>query len=108
MELAAEILPLDGKYYSTLVRVWYGDDSTLNTTIEICVPEGMPSERACEHWDITQEEWCNNIDVDNGWGGMSPIKSLFPSDNHYESEISYQIATAIVNSINKKLKKRTG
>lgn len=98
--MMAELLPLDGKYYGTEICIWYANNPTSNTVINIWIPEGEPSERACANWDVTQEQWRENIMVDNGWGGDSPIKTLFPNDNHYESELSYQVALKIVGGIN--------
>ena len=79
--MKADILPLNGKYYGTVIQ--YGGDRT----IEVWDMENyIPSDRQLEYWEMTLEE----AKADN-----------MMCDSHYETQESYRIAEAIVKAIRK-------
>lgn len=97
--MKATIRPLEGKYYGTLIDIITdtGDD----TTIVVWIPSGDPSRREFESWGYTEQDWKNNIEVDDGWGGKVGIRSEYLCDNHYESTQSLAIAEKIVEALTK-------
>ena len=83
--------PLEGKYYGTTIR--FGDNSV---SLWIFDDTWEPSDRELERWRVTREQWDSNEPVDNGWGGMSPVKSMdYTCDSHFESQYCYEIAKLI-------------
>lgn len=60
-----------------------------------------PSDRELDNLGYTREDWDNNIEIDNGWGGKSPIKECELIDfSHFESQDTYLDALKIINAIN--------
>ena len=95
-KMTATIVPLDGKYYGT--RVCIKGENEVQSTIEIWHHDSSgPSCRELELWGHTIEDWENNVQVDDGWGGKISIREYI-FDSHYETKSSYEIATRIVES----------
>lgn len=99
--MKAELLPLNGKYYGTKIKVFFDDGGT--TTLELWYTDGEPSTREIESWGHTQKEWDENALVDN-WGcGKERIKEMdYRCDSHYESKTTYDLAQLIVSAINER------
>jgi hypothetical protein len=93
----AEVLPLRGKHYGTTVRLSI-DNRCYD--ISIWIPVGPPSDEELADWNLTYEDWKNNVEVDDGWNGKEPIRSMFPCDSHFQSRLEVQIAHYIANAIN--------
>lgn len=91
----ASINPITGKYYGTEVCIHDGPGR--GHSIKLWFASGEPSERMINSWGYTQSQWDNNIAVDDGWGGILPIKSCdLMCDSHYECVETYRVAQAIV------------
>ena len=96
--MKAWIKPLDGKYYGTIIVI---QDGQHRTSIEIwCNADFEPSDRELDLWRCTRQEWDENILIDNGWGGKSPIKEFAICDSHFESDWTYKLAQKIVKFLN--------
>jgi hypothetical protein len=94
----AEILPLVGKYYGTTIRINNG--MAKGRDIKLWFDSGEPSDRELATRGYTRDEWESNIDVDDGCGGISPIKSCgLICDSHYECQETYRVAQAIVDAL---------
>ena len=94
----AIIKPLDGKHYGTIVEVegkW---------EINVWIAKGKPSKRQLEEWGISEQEWDTNV-----WNeGKKPEENEYFTletpqqmicDSHWESEVSYKTASAIVEAL---------
>jgi hypothetical protein len=103
---SAEILPLQGKYYGTHVRInfkggeyadielWFSDDY-------------VPSVRELVIYGYTEEQYKNNelVDDESAWGGparkITVKQAMDICDSHFESESCLALCEFIVNAINK-------
>ena len=97
--MKAELLPLDGKHYGSIIRITDGSFTT-----EITVwhnADFTPSVRELESWGYTEDDWEKNRNVDDGFGGKSPVRSLdITSDGHFESAWQYNLCRRIIDAIN--------
>ena len=98
MKLKAEIIPLMGKYYGTVIKIQKEDAVWDIRLWNNSNPE--PSERQLLDIGYTKEDWENNSLIPDGWGDEVEIRkaNLF-SDNHYESQQTFDIAQIIVKGI---------
>lgn len=95
--MTADIDPLEGKYYGTGITI---SDEYGKCSIRVWrVGDGTPSKRQLSEWGLTSEQWEQNAEVDNGWGGMSGCRELYVCDSHYETHASYETATRIVSAL---------
>lgn len=83
-KMNASIRPLNGKYYGTLIDI---DDGTWGgSTLEVWIMGNYrPSKRQLEHWEVESYEGAK--------------EDGFLSDDHFESELGYIIAEAIVKTL---------
>lgn len=93
----AEVRPLSGKHYGTTVKLII---ATRAYDINVWIPLGPPSEADLESWGVTQQQWMENVEVDDGWGGAEPIQRMYPCDNHYQSEVEKVVAEHIAYALN--------
>ena len=96
--MKATLEPLNGKYYGTKITI--ADGPLAGRGISLWFANGEPSCRELASWGYTQEQWDSNALVDDGWGGLSPIKSLdLICDSHYECKDTLRIAEAIIETL---------
>lgn len=95
--VSAKILPLDGKHYGTNIRLTLdnGDYRDLN----VWISGGTPSDEALKEWGTDIAGYEANVEVDNGWDGLSPIQSMFPCDSHYQSQYELEVCEEIVDAL---------
>lgn len=93
----AEIQPLEGKYYGTIIKLLSGPAS--GQIIKIWLASGVPSDRELEKSGYTREDWDKNVEVPDGWGGKVPVREICLGDTHYECVESYRIAQALVQTL---------
>jgi len=98
-QVYATIKELQGKHYGTTIRVHHPSGKLFG--IDVWCPIGAPSEADLEDWGISTQEWKNNVDVPDGWGGFSPVQEMFPCDGHYQSQFESDLVDVIVDAINK-------
>lgn len=91
-----EIQPLSGKYYGTKVKITKNGISHFITIWNSDVP--VPSIRELEKCCITKEEWINNSIV-NHFNEEIKAQELLEMDSHTETEISYQLALDMKESL---------
>ena len=98
----AELIPLNGKYYSTEIKIYYkNSDNTDIINVVTGTIFDRPSDRELKRNGITLEEWNNNESIDNGWGGYSPLREVFDFEqSHTESQFDYYLALSFVDAIN--------
>lgn len=95
-----EILPLNGKYYGTVVLVVESAD-TPPTKISVWHPAGDPSDRELAGWcgGITREQW-NNNELIEFTDEPEPARELgITSSPHYESITSIELAKVVQKAI---------
>ena len=99
--MKARIYELRGKYYGTSIEIDFEDGH--QEVIKLWDSGNFePSERWLNFYGYTKEQWDSNELVDNGWGTKSPIKEMdLVCDSHFESDVTYKRALAIVDAINK-------
>lgn len=88
MNLTAEIKPLKGKYYGTIVEVKDGEKFIAEIkvwTARRCMPLDEPSSEALFYYDYASVEEARA----DGW----------PCDSHYQSILDAKIAKAIKEAI---------
>lgn len=104
----AKLLPLEGKYYGTKVKLPYGQGVTFWLTFSDRDDNKayVPSDRELAEEGITREQWDNNeiIETHNGFGGDLdiPAKELVEACDHFEDQYSYEVALAFVKMYNEK------
>ena len=99
MKTEAEILPREGKYYGTRVRIrragYEWEVKFWN------MADGNPSNRELEYHGVTREQWDDNLLMPDGWGGESPTREVMDfCDSHYESQMTYDMAKEYVDFLN--------
>lgn len=102
--MIAEILPLEGKYYGTYIRLQL-DDGTETIFSIWSEGGGDPSQRELSDAGYTKKNWDDNILIDDGWGGKEPIQSAEVIDTpggHYETQKDYDVCRFIVDAINER------
>lgn len=68
--------------------------------MNVWVPRGRPSRQQLEVWGYTEEDWDNNIEIPDGWGGTAKIRGAYADfDNHYQSALEAAIAERIVQAL---------
>lgn len=97
--MKAELMPLKGKHYGTTIEI---TDGEINTTITVwCTADYVPSDRELDAWGATRDGWNNNVEVDDGWGGTTPIReSDIVCDGHFESKWQHELCLKIVAALN--------
>ena len=97
--MKAIIRPIEGKYYGTEIDIQ--TDSGREAHLRVWVACGEPSIRELQERGFTKDDWENNVDIDDGWGGKEKIRNAgFLCDSHYECKESLEIAQKIVSAIN--------
>ena len=99
--MKAKIDDLNGKYYGTKIHII--DGKLKGNVISIWFASGKPSTRQIESWGHTQEEWDNDIEIDNGWGGKMNLRTGggMIHNTHYECDETYRVAEAIATVLEK-------
>lgn len=94
--MKAELMPLDGKYYGTEIKLTFDDGH--EETIKLWDSGSfVPSDRELNEWGYTREQWDNNEEVNDGWGGTMRIRSAdITCDGHFESRETLARAQEIV------------
>lgn len=96
--MKATLQDLRGKYYGTIVEIEFDGYKT-----EVKLWDSgdfTPSERYLNEFGFTREQWDKNEVIDSEWGS-EPIRSLdLVVDSHFESDITYKRAIALINKIN--------
>lgn len=94
--MKAELMPLNGKYYGTRIKLTF--DCGHEETIELWDSGSLvPSDRELAEWGYTRKQWDSNEEVDDGWGGVMPIRSAdITCDGHFESVETLARAQEIV------------
>ena len=87
-----------GKHYGTEVVITH--PSGIAYPINVWLPIGEPSEEALDEWEVTPEQWKANAEVPDGWGGLEPIRNMFPCDSHYQSLFEREVAVRIAEALN--------
>ena len=97
--MKAEIRPLCSKYYGTIIDIFGEHETEIHLW---CCADYIPSERELKQSGYTLEDWKNNIEIDDGWGGKMKIRDLdITCDCHFESQWTYELAQFICKAINK-------
>ena len=101
--MKAKLRPLRGKYYGTEIEIDFEDGSDIEV-IKFWNTDGFePSIRELNKQFITQEQWDNNVIVDDGWGGKINVRELdLMYDSHFESKLTYERALKVIEVINNK------
>ncbi len=96
--LHTRVLPTSaGSHYGTLVEVEHPNGRRF--TINVWMPVGRPSAAALREWGVTPDGWDANVDTEDGCGGTEPIRRMFPSDQHYQSEFEAAVADRIADAL---------
>tara|TARA_Y100000310_G_scaffold43459_1_gene40540 strand:+ start:2348 stop:2647 length:300 start_codon:yes stop_codon:yes gene_type:complete len=97
--MKAELEELNGKYYGTIVNI---SDGEVETSITIWDSGTfIPSDRELESHGFTRDEWENDVETDDGWGGKTTVRKLdIVCDSHFESRWTHEFAQKLVDSIN--------
>lgn len=99
--MRAELIPLDGKYYGTEIRLDFEDGGKEEFIILWESGDNNLSEREIEQNGFTKEQYHNNELVDDGHGKKIRIQLLLqPDDIHFESEKTYRRALQIIEKLN--------
>lgn len=94
--MKAELLPLDGKYYGTVIRITGDDGYTHIIKLWQC-GSWVPSDRECAAAGITIDQWQANANVTLDNGETWPAKELLEiCDSHFESRETHAMAEQIV------------
>lgn len=96
--MKAYIEPARLKHYGTDIKIIHPTGREL--TINVWCPIGAPSQQELDDYGISVEEWENNIEVPDGWGGVEPVQDLFPCDTHYQSKFEADLVDVLVAAIN--------
>jgi hypothetical protein len=100
--MKAILKPLEGKYYGTEIEIDFGDGREKETLKLWNDGDYEPSIRELERYGYTQEQWDKNEKVDNGFGGKTEIRNIdLFCDSHFESRLTYERASKLINVINK-------
>lgn len=68
--------------------------------MRVWAAQGRPSRQQLEVWGYTEEDWDNNIEIPDGWGGNAKIRDAYADfDNHYQSALEVAIAERIVQAL---------
>lgn len=106
--MTAYLKPLLGKYYRTGIIVEFKDGSRaeLDLTLERDFYHSdmeIPSERELKKFDITEQDWIYNIEVESCFvGNKEPIQDILIVDSHTEDKYTYTKALELVESLNKR------
>jgi hypothetical protein len=101
--IKASLLPLQGKYYGTIVRLHF--EKKLFQEIKIWGNvDYEPSIRELKEYELTRQDWKTNKLIDNGFGGKSGCRELGLFSDHFESRSDYHIAMEIVKALNRSMK----
>lgn len=95
--LSAEILPIDGKHYGSVICLTLDNGQSYH--LNVWISGGEPSDEALKEWGTDRAGWNANVEVDNGWDGTSPIQSMFPCDSHYQSQYELEVCQEIVKAV---------
>lgn len=97
--MEAKLMPLSGKHYGSEIEI---TDGEISTTVKIwCNADYVPSDRELRECGATREDWDNNTEVDDGWGGKTPIRSSdIVCDGHFESKWQHELCLKIVAALN--------
>lgn len=68
-------------------------------TLNVWISRGEPSDEALKEWGTDRAGWNADVEVDNGWGGTSPIQNMFPCDSHYQSQYELELCQEIVKAV---------
>jgi len=99
--MKAKLMPLKGKYYGTEIEIHFEDGEDKEVFKLWNTGNFEPSIRELEAYGYTQEQWNNNEEVDNGWGGKTKIQEMdLTCDSHFESKLTYERALKIIDKIN--------
>jgi len=99
--MRAEIRPLEGKYYGTIIRVTFDGDCDY-TEFTIWYPIGPPSDRWLKEYGYTRDQWERNARVPDNFEGTVSIQEELPGDDPYESRATFMLVSIIVSALNKK------
>ena len=96
--MKAELEPLEGKYYGTVIRIT--DGALAGRRIELWFASDEPSRREIESWGFTQEQWDQNEVVDNDFGCPAPVRDVVDiGDGHYECKETLRVAEAFIKTL---------
>ena len=98
--MKAVLMPLEGKYYDTEILLDFEDGYEKQVITLSGNGYYEPSIRELNRHGITQEQWDNNEELDNGWGGKTPIQDMDLFDSHYERKATYERALSLIEKIN--------
>ena len=96
--MKAQLLPLNGKYYGTIIRITHDDGET--DEIKVWLSGRIPSDREFDNY-CTREQWESNQMImcsDNY--EMEAKEYIGPWDCHFENEESLKVSKTIVEAIN--------
>lgn len=103
--MKAELLPLNGKYYGTKIKLECGGNLNVWLTFEgeVGGKGYVPSDRLLEEANITREQWDNNepvrfLDCFGEWD-TDYAREVVCAVDHFEDQLSYEIAKHIVESL---------
>ena len=98
IEMSIELEPLEGKYYETRISGTIGGK---RFWLSVSSEDREPSDRELAECGVSRENWNNNVEVDDGWGGRCPVRSaeLMDSGGHYERQLTLEIAQKIVEAL---------
>jgi len=88
---------LDGKHYGTDVVIRH--PSGRKASITVWLPFDDPSDEELAGWNADRSMWESNVQIPDGWGGTEPIQSVFPADNHYQSQFESAVVKRIVDAL---------
>ena len=93
--MKAQIQPLQGRYYGTVIEVI--DGACAGQEITLWFASGTPSRRELAAHGYTPEQWEQNALVNFGDCGMVPIRQAeVTCDTHYECAETLRAAEVIV------------
>ena len=93
----AYVLPREDKHYGTQIRIVL--DNGEWTDLNIWIPEGDPSDEELQRRGFDRASYETDLEVDDGWGGKAPIRSMLTCDTHYQSRYELEVCQQIVNAI---------
>lgn len=99
--MIAILIPLRDKYYGTKIYLYF-EDGYEHEIITLNDPgDFTPSERELAKHGFTVEQWDNNEEVDNGFGGKTEIKKMdLICSGHFESRLTYERALKLIRRVN--------
>ena len=101
--MKAELMPLEGKYYGTLIKVTDGKEEISFKLWNSA--DFKPSDRELESCGVTREQYENNEIVGREKLGneeweVTAREQCEICDSHFESEWTYKLALKLVDAIN--------